>query len=100
MAGFKGFQWDGGLHLSVVDAEDAPTESGSSFLVHHSLRRPKAVHLPTIEPFSFAQRFSIRVERVADDGFEACYLQSVYNSRFSLITEFFMLGRPIITGKA
>ena len=36
----------------------------------------------------------------ADDGSEACYLQSVYHEGSSLITEFFMLGCQIIAGKA
>ena len=100
MVCFKGFQWDGGLYLSVVDAEDAPAESGSSFRVHRSLHRHKAAQLLTIEPFSFAQRFSIRVERGANGGSEACYLQSVHHDRSSLITEFFILGHQIITRKA
>jgi len=55
MVCFKGFPRDGGLYLSIVDAEDALAESGNSFLVHHSLRRPKAMQVPTIEPSSFAQ---------------------------------------------
>jgi len=59
MVYFKGFLRDGGLYLSIVDAEDAPAESGSSFYVHRSLHRPKAAQLPTIEPSPFAQRFSI-----------------------------------------
>ena len=75
-------------------------ESGSSFLVHHSLLRPKAAQVPTIESSSFAQPFSILVERGADDGSEACNLQSVYHDRSNLITEFFILGRQIIAGKA
>jgi len=33
MVCFKGFQRDGGHYLFVVDAEDAPPELGSSFLV-------------------------------------------------------------------
>ena len=86
--------------MSVVDVEDALAESGSSFLVHCSLPRPKAVHVPTIEPSSFAQRFSIRVERGDDDGSEACYLQTVCYDKSSLIFEFFMLEHQIITAKA
>ena len=74
MVCFKGFPWDTGLYLSMVDTVDALAESGSSFLVHRSLRRPKATKLQTIELSSFAQRFSIRVERGVDDGFKACYL--------------------------
>ena len=100
MVCFKGFQRDGGLYLFVVDTKDALVESGSSFLVHRSLHRPKAVQVLTIEPSSFAQGFSIRMESGADDGSEACHLQSVYHDRSSLITEFFMLGHQIITGKA
>ena len=57
-------------------------------------------HVPTTKPLSFAQRFSIRVERGADDGYEACYLQSVHRDRSISITEFFTLGRQIIAGKA
>ena len=68
MVCFKRFQWDGGLYLSVLDAEDTSAELGSSFLVHRSLRKPKAAQVLTIEPSSFAQQFSIRVERGADDG--------------------------------
>jgi len=70
---FQGVSAGGGLYLSIVDAEDAPTESGSSFLVHLSLRRRKSTQALTIEPSSFAQQFSIRVERGANDGSEACY---------------------------
>ena len=43
MVCFKGFQRDGGLYLSIVDAEDAPVESGCFFLVDRYFRRPKAV---------------------------------------------------------
>jgi len=53
MVCFKGFRRYGGLYLSVVDVEDAPAESWSSFRIHRSLRRPKVVQLPTIEPSSF-----------------------------------------------
>ena len=89
MVCFKGFQREGGLYLYVVDAEDAPTESGCSFLVHRSLHKPKAAQVPTIEPSSFAHLFSIRVERGADDGSEAYYSQSVCHDMSSLIPEFF-----------
>ena len=98
MAYFKEFQWGDVLYLSTVDAEDASAES--SFLIHHSLRRPKATQVPTIGPSSFAQWISIQVERGADNGSKACYLQSVYHDRSSLITEFFMLGLQIIVRKA
>jgi len=46
MVCLKGFQRDIGLYLSIVNAEDAPVESGSSFLIHRSLHRPKAVEVP------------------------------------------------------
>jgi len=72
MVCFKGFQRDDGLYLSIVDAEDAPVNSGSSCLVHRSLRRPKVTLVKPIESSSFVQQFSIRVERGADDGSEAC----------------------------
>ena len=100
MVCFKGFQRDGGLYLSIVDAEDASAELGSSFRVHRSLCRTKAAQVPTIEPSSFARRFSTRVERGADLGSKACYLQSVQHDRSSLIAEFFILGHQIIAGKA
>ena len=53
MVCFKGFQGDGGLYFSVIDTEDPPAELGSSFLVYHSLRRPKTTQVPTIESSSF-----------------------------------------------
>ena len=90
MVYFKGFQRDGGLYLSVVDVEDALAESGSLFLFTVlCVRRPKAAQVPTIKLSSFAQRFSIRVERGADDCSEARYLQSVYHDSSNLITKFF-----------
>jgi len=55
MACFKEFQCGNRLHLSVVDAKDASTNSGRSFLIHRSLHRPKATQVPTIEPSSFAE---------------------------------------------
>jgi len=41
----KGSSGNDGLYLSIVDAEDALAESGSSFLAHRSLRRPKATQV-------------------------------------------------------
>jgi len=86
---FKEFQRRGRLLLFVVDPQDGLTKLVSSFLIHSSLSRTKAVQVPTIEPFSFAQLISVRVVRGADDGSEACYLQSVYNDRSSLTTKFY-----------
>jgi len=43
---------------------------------------------PTIEPSSFARRISVWVEKAADDGSKACYLQNVYHGRYNLIIEF------------
>ena len=54
MVCFKEFQRGDRPYLSIVDAGDAPTESGSSFLIHCSLRKPKAAQVLTIEPSSFA----------------------------------------------
>jgi len=100
MVCFKGLQQDGGLYFSVVDVEDALAELGSSFLVHHSLHKPKAAQVPTIEPSSFAHRFSIRVERGADDGSEAYYSQSVCHDMSSLIPEFFLCsGVKLLSGR-
>jgi len=99
MVCYNGFLWDNGLYLSIVDAEDALAKSGSSFLIYRSLRTPKATQVPTIESSSFAQRFSIRVERGANDGSEACYLQSVCHDRSSLITEFLYSGVKLLLGR-
>jgi len=88
------------LYLSMVDTKDALAEFGSSFLIQHSLHRPKAMYVLTIKSFSFAQHISIWVEKDANNGSKACHLQSAYHDRSSLITDFFMLERQIIVGKA
>jgi len=91
LQGVPAGRWTLLIHCNM---EDALAESVSSFL------SPFFAQVPTIELSSFAQRFSIRVERAADDGSEACQLQSIYHRRSSLITKFFMLGLQIIAGKA
>ena len=68
--------------------------------IHRSLSRLKATQVLTIEPSSFTQQISIRMEKGADNDSKAYYLQSVYHDRSSLINQFSILGRQIITGKA
>jgi len=93
----KEFQRNGRLFLSSVDNEDDKPQSGSSFQVHHFLRRPKANQALFIEPSSFLSRFSIRVAKGVEDDSVGYFLQSVYHDKSSLLTEFPMLGRRIIS---
>ena len=74
MTYFKEFQQGGRFYLSVADTKEAPTKSGSFFLIYYYLCRPKAMQMPTIEPSSFAKWISIQVEKGADDDIEMYYL--------------------------
>ena len=100
MVHLKEFQHDGRLLLSVVDKEGDDPRSGNCFRIYRSLRRPKANQTPVIEPSSFPSKFSIRVEKGAEDGSVGYFLQSTYHDKSSLLTEFPMLGRRIISGQS
>lgn len=100
MVHLKEFQRDGRLLLSVVDKEGDDPRSGNCFQIYRSLRRPKANQTPVIEPSSFPSKFSIRVEKGAEDGSVGYFLQSTYHDKSSLLTEFPVLGRRIISGQS
>ena len=95
MVHLKEFQRDGKFFLSVVDKDNKP-QSGSSFRVHRSLRRPKT---KAIELSSFPPKFSIQVKKGANDDSVWYFLQSVYHDKLSLLTEFPMLWSRIISGQ-
>jgi len=95
----KEFQREGKLLLSVMDKEDDNPQSGSCFRIYRSLRRSSANQAPVIEPSSFPFKFSIRVEKGAEDGSIKYFPQSTYRDKSSLLTKFPMLGRRIISGQ-
>ena len=100
MVHLKEFQRDDRLLLSVVDKEDDNPRSGSCFRIYHSLRKPKANQTPVIEPSSFPSKFSVRMEKGAEDGSVGYFLQSTYHDKSSLLTKFPVLGRHIISGQS
>jgi len=97
MVHLKEFQRDGKLFLSVVDKKGDKLQLGSSFWVHCSLRRPKANQVLAVQPSSFPPKFSLRVEKGAEDDAVRFFLQSMYHDKSSLLTEFPMLVRRIIS---
>lgn len=96
----KEFQRDFRLLLSVVDKEGDDPRSGNCFQIYRSLRRPKANQTPVIESSSFPSKFSIRVEKGAEDGSVGYFLQSTYHDKSSLLSEFPVLGHRIISGQS
>jgi len=92
------FQRNGRLLLSAVDKEDDNPQSDSCFRIYRSLRRLRANKRPGIEPSSFPSKFSIQVEKGVEDGSVGYFLHSTYHDKSSLLTEFLMLGRRIISG--
>ena len=100
MVHLKEFYCDGTLFFSGMDKEDDKPQLGSCFQVCCSLRRPKANQVPDIEPSSFPSKFSIRVEKGAEDGSVGYFLQGTYHDKSNLLTEFPMLGCCIISGQS
>ena len=68
--------------------------------MHHSLRRSKANQVPVKEPLSFSLELSIRVEKGKKDDSVVYLLHSMHHEKSSMITEFCMLQRQIISGKS
>jgi len=77
MVHLKEFQRDGKFLLSIVDKEDDKPQSGSCFQIYRSLRRSRVNQAPAIEPSSFPSKFSIRVEKGAEDGSVGYFLQNI-----------------------
>ena len=100
MVYLKEFQRDGKPLLSIVDKENDNPRSGNCFQIYRSLRRLKVNQTPVIEPSSFPSKFSIRVEKGAEDGSVGYFLQSTYHDKSSLLTEFPVVRRRIISGQS
>jgi len=100
MVYLKEFQRDGKPLLFVMDKENDNPRSGSYFQIYRSLRRPRVNQTPVIEPSSFPPKFSIRVEKGAEDGSVGYFLQSTHHDKSSLLTEFPVRGRRIISGQS
>jgi len=64
------------------------------------VRKPKANHMPAIEPSSFPPKLSIRVEKGIEDDSVTYFLQSMHHDKSSLITEFPLLGGQFMSGKS